>query len=429
MPRKKLIIVASDKMDSNKKQDRNEDGLLRMSAKARNNMGYKDEVEVYPNTKDISRRLNGAMMLTIFQAFSSDIKRLRKEGSTEEELQRTAFVTSRTFQKIVGRNNEDSSNIWITDEIEDTVIGSDPEFLLFNRHGEVVGARSVMGYNGPIGCDGAMAEVRPEPAITPGGLTSNIRKIFADKKLTESIIQYDWIAGCYFKDNARDYPIGGHIHIGNPSKVASMGQENRRIFFMAFNKVLDELLAIPMIRVDGSKCGGARRNNCAMGKYGYFGGLRLCAGRLEYRTLSGMWLMHPKLTELVFGTAKAIIDEVYRQVAHNKFSTEYMVASILRNSDCWNKNFNSWQSVPLTKDLGCTRPSAEMIGLLNNSSPKEINLKALYAWYQKMRSLSTYKTYAKYIDGLYEVLKSKPAVFEKINKELKTNWLNGGKFI
>jgi hypothetical protein len=427
MPRKKLIIVASDKMDSNKKQERNEDGLLRMSAKARDNMGYKDEVEVYPNTKDISKRLNGAMMLTIFQAFSSDIKRLRKEGATEEELQRTAFVTNRTFQRIVGRNTKNSNNIWITDEIEDTVIGADPEFLLFSSDGSIVSARNILGHAGPIGSDGAMAELRPKPAITPRGLVDNIKALLSDEDLTRPISPYSWVGGCYFKDSHRDYPIGGHIHIGNPSKIANMCKEDRRTFFVAFNKILDEMLAIPM------------------GKYGYFGECRLCAGRLEYRTLSGNWLIHPKLSILVLGTAKALIDEVYKLVSDNGFSRGYIVSEhlnghvsysnlktgteSLNKSRCWRPDFNLWKDIALTRDMGCTMSSEEVAGILNRSSIKDVTPKRIQGWYSKMRTLSTYGAYSKHIDGLYEVLKSKPVVFEKINKELKTNWLNGGKFI
>jgi hypothetical protein len=428
MAKKQLILVRSDRMDGNKKEDRNEHGLVRMSKVARDHMGFKSTVEVYPQTNSTEQRLKGSMLLEIFQAFTSDIRKLREEGYTEEQLKRVGFVSSRTYQKIVG-SSTDKKSIWITEEISDTVIGADPEFLLFDEEKKIVRANNVLSYYGPIGCDGAMAEIRPKPAILPEELVDNIKELLMDDSLVSSIKKYDWVAGCYYKDNTRDYPIGGHIHIGNPIQVARINNDRRMDFFKSFNKILDELLAIPMIKIDGADLGRARRTECSTGKYGYFGEWRPCNGRLEHRTLSGMWLMHPTLATLVLGVAKAIIDEVYRHIADKDFNTEYMFPSSLKSERIWSAGFEHWDSIPLVKDLGCVLDSREMIELLHKSSASKITAKYLNSWYSRMKRLTTYKIYSKYIDGLYEVLKNKTETFHKYDKRLQSNWLEGREFL
>ena len=428
MARKKLTLVVSEKMNSNKKEDRGENGLIRMSKAARTHMGFENKVEIYPDTKNPESRISGSMLLDIYQAFSADLKEATKNEINQKELLCTGFVTSTTYNKITGRGKTKSKNVWITDDVSDTVIGADPEFLLFDG-GEIVRANNVMGYAGVIGCDGAMAEVRPAPHTTPEGLVSNILDIFSNKKLTSKIKDFSWKAGCYYEDNARDYPVGGHIHIGNPAKIAAMPLDKRENFFIGFNKVVDELLAVPMIKIDGANLGSARRTKCKMGKYGYFGEYRLCDGRLEHRTLSGMWLMHPKLATAVLGTAKAIIDEVFRYTVDNKFSKNYMYSDVINREHVWAQGFNKWKEISITKDMGCITPSKTMIELLNNSSADKITLVFLKKWYSKMKGLSTYKNYASYIDNLYEILKIDADEFGNCSKVIQENWMGNRDFL
>ena len=432
MARHKLILVVSEQMDTNKKPNRNENGLIRMSALTRDFMAFtKDSVEIWPQNTNTVERINCAVYLKIFKAFSSDIKKLRSNSITENELKRVGFVSPNTFRKIMGTKADVhiTNNAWIADDIHDTVIGADPEFLLFDNEGKIVKANRIMGKQGKLGCDGAMAEVRPDPAITPAGLIENIHKIFATKDLVEPIKNLDWVAGCYFKDSDRDYPIGGHIHIGNPIQIAKMDPRKREHFFKVFNKIMDELLALPMIKLDGTQSGLSRRSNCSMGKYGYYGEWRICNGRLEHRTLSGIWLTHPILAECVFGTAKAIIDEVFKNVANKKFNFSYMLPSTFHNVDLFFNNFNSWDKIPLAADMGCIRSSETMEKILNNSQDKVITKDFLQKWYNHLSTFHSYKSYKKYIDGLYEILSTKNKHFKEFSKNIKTNWLENKEFI
>lgn len=432
MARHKLMLRISKSMDSNKNSDRNEAGLIRMSASTRKYMAFdEDFVELWPQDVNINKRMNNSVYLKIFKAFSSDIKKCREDNITESELKRVGFVSSNTFRKVMGKELDVHipDNVWIADDIHDTVIGADPEFLLFTDKGEVVKANRVMSKQGKLGSDGAMAEIRPDPAISPTDLVKNMREILETENLILPIKDFNWVAGCYFKDSNRDYPIGGHIHIGNPIQIAKMQPRDREHFFKVFNKILDELLAIPMIKLDGVQPGLSRRSDCSMGKYGYFGEWRMCNGRLEHRTLSGMWLAHPDLAECVLGTAKAIIDAVFKNVVKEKFDLSYMLPSKFRKDDLFSSEFNNWDKIPLAVDMSCLKSSKVMIELLNKSKDGAITKKFLTEWYNKLSSIGISSLYTKYVDGLFEIISTKTKHFKEFNKSIKVNWLENKKFI
>ncbi len=443
MARKKLILVASDRMDNNKKETRNEHGLVRMSAAVRKNMKFdQDSVEIYPADASATSRIAKTQMLKIFQAFAVDIKSLEPmiaSGElTPEEAVRVGFVTSATLNRVNGtRNRKKSKDIWISDTISDTIIGSDPEFLLFNRsNGSVIRANSVMSKTGKMGSDGAMAEIRPDPTVSPVDHVANMIKIFKTDKNAGLISDYRWSAECYHRDNNRDYPVGGHIHIGNPMIIANMPQSDREAFFRCMNKVLDELLAVPLIKLDGTEKGNRRRTNCQVhsggGGFGYFGEYRLCGGRLEHRTLSGMWLLHPSVARAVFGTAKAIIDEVFRLVSDKKYNKKYMCLypEDSRNSrHMWKRGYDGWKKMGLLKDMRCVTGTDEMIGRLHKSESSSIDVTYLRNWLAQMKGLSTYKEHAKYIRGLHDILKISTTNLQGWDREIQKNWLGKKKFL
>lgn len=434
---KKLVLVASDKMDANKKEDRKEHSLIRMASTTRANLKFnKKKVELKPTSNATT-----ALKLDIFQAYSSDLKKIKnkiKNGElTSEEANRVGFVTTSTYKKILG--NRKQKNIWISngadkvEQIENLIVGSDPEFLLFDNNGNVIRANNVMAKPGKLGNDGAMAEIRPSPSISPNELVKNMKDIFSNTKLTHNIKDYDWIASCYHKDNVRDYPVGGHIHIGNPRKVASMHTTQRYQFFKAINKILDELLAVPLIKLDGAEKGSARRTHCQMsmggGGYGWYGEWRPSDGHFEHRTLSGLWLSHPVLATAVIGTARAIAKEIFRYGAEHDYDIKYLFPETFWNKQIWNANFNSWGDIPLVRDMRCNASSKEIKGLLHNSRESDITKTYLRTWYSKIKGMATYKKHCKYIDALYEILSHSKKDLDDYDRNIKKNWLEGRKYL
>jgi hypothetical protein len=433
--KKKLILLPSRSMDNNRKDDRNENGLVRMAAKAREFMSFdEDKVEVW--TVAGSER-QASVLLDIFHAFSADVTKvkdlIRKGEFKPGDANRIGFVTTKMYKRITGGDND--TNIWVSTGVHDTVIGADPEFLLFDTDDNVIHANGLMKKEGIIGCDGAMAEVRPKPSTNPEGLVKNIRDAFANKSLTSAIAQYEWRAGCYYRNSKRDYPMGGHIHIGNPAKVAKMTMPRREMFFNVMNKIVDEFLSIPCIRFDG-EMGTKRRTACQMsfggGGWGYFGEWRPCNGRLEHRTLSGMWLMHPTVAMCVIGTAKAITDEIFKRWANQDFKFEYVIPNKYKSMNYKSMNsddFTAWKSFPICKDVGAVMSSKELRQVLNMSKGSDVSKSWLDKWHAKMRRLSTYKKYAKYIDGLREILKLSMPELAKWDRKIQNNWLKSKKFL
>ncbi len=449
MARQKLILIASKSMDKNKKPDRNEDSLVRMSSVVRNNMDFnEDSVELCPAGASSENQAIRARMLKIYKAFSADIKEAKKmveDGElTKAELKRVGFVTTRTLNIINGNNGrKKNKNIWVSNSIKNTVLGSDPEFLLFDREsGNIVNAYNVLQNAGPLGSDGAMAEIRPSPATSTEGIVSNIKKIFERDKSVKYIESYKWMAACYHRDNSRDYPVGGHIHIGTPAKIANLNKKTKEAFFIVLNKILDELLAIPLTKLDGAENGQRRRTNCQVcitghHGYGFFGEMRIPHGRLEHRTLSGMWLAHPSIAKAVFGTAKAIVDEVFKLVSSRNFDTKYMCLYAKDNESgndkiikhMYKADFNGWKDVPLAKDVNCIKSSDEMIKILNDSNPSYVSSTYLKSWLSRMKDFSTYKKNSKYIRGLYEILSISAKELQSWDREIQENWLKNKKFM
>jgi len=432
-------------MDKNKKPDRDEDSLIRMSSVTRKNMQFsEDSVEVCPAGATAENQIARARLLRIFKAFAADIKKAKAMVDAGElskaELKRVGFVTSDTLNSVNGvSGKKKNKNIWVSESIENTVLGADPEFLLFDREtNNIVRANNILSKSGLLGSDGAMAEIRPNPATSTEALIKNMKRIFANDSAAKAIEPYKWASACYHKDNNRDYPVGGHIHVGTPSKIAGLDSRSKKAFFHVLNKVLDELIAVPLIKLDGKTEGNNRRTKCQMcttghGGYGFFGEMRMPSGRLEHRTLSGMWLTHPSIAKAVFGTAKAIIDEVFRLVSDKKFDKTYMCLYSKDNDSIieymWKKGFTGWKNVGLAKDMQCVATSTEMINLLNNSDPSAINATYLKKWLSKMKGFSTYKNNSKYIRGLYEILSISTKELQSWDREIQKNWLENKKFM
>lgn len=433
MARKKLVLMVSKRMDTNKKEQRNENGLIRMSATARDNMGFhNDKVELWPADASGEERLNKSIMLTVFQAFKADITDLKKSGKvSEEKYTRVGFVTTKTFDRICGGKKNQAENIWISNDIYDTVIGTDPEFLIVAKDKfSVISAAGVLPKMGEIGCDGAMAEIRPKPEVSVDQLVENMKAIFQANKNHPDIKGYRWIATCWHKDSYRGYPVGGHIHVGNPKQLMAKSGAVRTKFYKVLNKILDEFLSLPLVKLDGPDGRFRRQKGTApMGPFGHYGGFRTDLGRLEHRTLSGIWLLHPDLSRAVLGTAKAVIDEAFQMIADKNFKSGYILPENLSRAHLWEPGFDKWDEVPLAADMGCTKPSGEMIDILNEKDHRYWTLERIKTFHKKLKKLSTYNENRRYIDGLCDIMKVKFSEFKALDREIQNNWLTKKKFI
>jgi len=432
-----LVLVPSKRMDDNRKDGRNEDKLIRMGEKARNDLGLKNDksVELWPDGNDISGKINHNRLALIFQAYSKDLKELKQSGMSQEEFNRVGFVTTRTFKFICGNKNVNKDDIWLADSIEDTVIGADPEFALI-KNGEIEYAGNVPDFvfEGHLGSDGPLAEVRPEPAIKIKDFVNNIQKVFESDPQRNYIMGYDWIGGCFFNspNQQREFGIGGHAHIGTPAQVAELINNINRnniksMIFACLQKVLDEYISIPMLKIEGKDDGVRRRHH-----YGKFGDYRTDHGRLEYRTLSGMWLVHPELAKYTMGSVKAVSHAFFKLAESKDYSDDLFITEDMgRNFDSYSlfdQRDDKWKDIEIVKAMGALRSAAEMIDILDKGVIKfdKIFISDLK---KKFKSLSTYNMYSEFIDAFIELVSLPVTQLKKIDRDIKHNWLEGKEFI
>lgn len=432
----KLLLVVSERMDSNKKKDRYEDKLIRMGQKARENLGLTDDktVELWPDgsTKE---KLARSKVLAIFKAYTSDIKKLRDEGMSPEDILRVGFVTSRTFDYICGR--ADGRDIWLSDTIEDTIVGGDPEFLLMTESGRAKYAGSVSGFHhdGQLASDGPLAELRPNPEVNVNDFVKNIKDLLTNHENVNCISRYKWAGGCFFDveavddpyGNRRTWPIGGHIHIGTPLRIAEKMARDAAFkngTHATIQKILDEYVTIPMMKVDGVETSCIRRRH--YGKYGEKRVKGQNGERLEFRSLSGQWLTHPKLAAAVLGTVKAVSHSVFKDIEDSGMDSSLVVSDYPGN--IFSDDFNGWQRMGIVASYGAVKPNREMRSILHqgevNFSKRQVNkLK------KKLRELKTYDGYKEHIDVFCEVIAQPEERLSEQENDLKKTWVEGQDFI
>ncbi len=431
---KPLIILPSETMDGNKKQGRNEDTLLRMAKATR------DSVALDKNNVTLSGLAN-SKELNIYKAFSKDLIKVRElilaDALNYEDSDRVAFVSSRTYKELGGDGLFlDLSKLKPKEKIEliaNLLIGTDPELLLMSQ-GKVVNASSIEGFDkkAKFGSDGAMAELRPDPANSAEDFVRNIKEILQNDNVQKKINKLDLISTCYHEEENRDYPVGTHIHIDNPKKIASLTLEERFRLFAVTNKILDELLTLPAIRLDGSK-GHNRRAKCKMsthngfgggyGKgYGFFGEWRECHGRLEHRSLSGLVLINPDVATAVFGTAQAIAEATYNEALKNKLNKNFILPEKFNYKDIYKTTFKNWGDIPLAETLGCTTSSKDIAEMMDASDRKIVSQAYIKKWLTKIRTLSTYDKFSNHIEALGDILSSSDKVLDGFDTNIKNTW-------
>jgi len=432
-----VILVASQRMDINKKSDRNENKLIRIGEKARHNLGLSNDksVELWPNSNTSKDRINKSRLLLIFQAYTADLKELSKSDVSSEEYNRIGFVTTKTFKYICNDGRKKKADIWISDTIEDIVIGADPEFILLDGEGCSQYAAEVSGlsHEGRLGSDGPLAELRPDPETSIKTFVNNIKDLLNNDPARKYIEPYDWIAGCYYNGQGREFSIGGHAHIGTPAQVFEKlcgDGRTRSSLFSCLQKALDEYITIPMLKIEGKEDAIKRRHH-----YGYYGDHKTDHGRLEYRSLSGFWLAHPKFAEAVMGSVKAVSHAFFKIVEESNYNNNLFFTAAMERADVhgpafhfFGDDFDKWDKIEITKALKATKTSHTMKNILNQG---DINFtrNQIDSIKHKFRSLSTYREYSEYIDMFMEITSLPIDKLKEIDCNLKHTWIGNKKFI
>lgn len=450
MLRQEVVLIASERMDGNKKKDRNENRLVRMPKKTRQSLSPKDlTVELYNRERKGIERATNSRLLKVHQAFSSDVKLLNgfiKKGlMTERDKRRVCFVSSETFKFITKRQLKVKvAKAWIADTIVDILIGADPEFVLKDRHDTVIRGDMIFDrrtLTSRLGIDnyGLQIEVRPEPEITPKKLITGMQKIMRSHKNAKAIADYTWHACSYNR-----FCVGGHLHFGTP-KMLEEKKNEKFGFFVAATRILDELIAIPLSKIEGD--GGIRRR--ASTRFGRHGDFRKDTGRLEWRVPGGDWLAHPDLALAVVGASKAVCEEILYMIDASGFEENFIVPAKYRkgawasykgpvnNQDnagrthFWTANWqyrtdkeNDWADWPICESFGLRKSSAKIAEILHSAVVRKEHMTLAS---KVLRNMSTYRDYKKEIDLFVKICSETKKSLATLNRNIKDTWLNGAK--
>ena len=92
---KKIVLLPSKQMDANKKAERNEQKLIRMPKFVRS------ELEAEDSEIEIAGKTDKTLNLSVFKAFSEDLKSAMATLSVEA-LSKVCFVTTDNFNSLGG---------------------------------------------------------------------------------------------------------------------------------------------------------------------------------------------------------------------------------------------------------------------------------------------------------------------------------------
>jgi hypothetical protein len=407
-----IRLVISDRMDSG---SGGESKYIRIPKRARKNFES--------NTDKITLSfMKKTIVLRIKTAFKEDTQKLIgqvKEGVvSEKESRMTGFVTSAVLHGLMGKDVGPDNYCYLSDDIEDIMVGADPEFALVNPVNQrYCYAENVSGFGseGTLASDGPLAEIRPPPATDTSVVVDNIRNIL--KAGHTSIGGLNWIAGATYKSpnhpDERIVHIGGHVHLGDPHLLPN---KNKQGIYRQIIRILDEMMALPLVRIDCPHP-HLRRNTVhtnGYGRYGQWGDTKPQEGRFEWRVPSGLWLTHPDFAQAVLGTSKAITEQCYQMMAEKNFDNEWICARADR------KGFlKSWKVMSTNRAAKIVNDA--VAGKVTPTLVKRAEL--------KLRDLHNYSKYKGEVDEFIRLITMSNKDKRNINLDIKDTWLDGGKLI
>jgi len=412
-----IILVVSKKMDKNATVNKrsNEHKLIRLGKRAREYLGLVEDkaVELWPDGT-VNDRANRSRVLSIYQAYSADLKEIKKNMSKEDYL-RVGFVTSNTF-KYLCKNVTNKANIWLADSIDDIIIGADPEFALLDNNKLVYAGHIGLDYRGSLGADGPLAEIRPNPEIDVDQFINNIKNIVRKHKNLTFINKYSWYADPYFTNDNTEYGIGGHIHVGTPKLAIypiESNSDHTYVMFGILHYLLNYFVAIPFMQIEGIEKSIYRRSATV---YGHSDDFRTDRARLEYRVLSGTWLKHPTIAKAVIGTAKAVAEAYYKYidgVSAKNIQKPFKFLNLKYLSDrlC---NLN------VSKELNVDMAGSDIRCILENGDG--LNNDILQRIFKRLKGLPTYDKYSEYVDLFIELVKYTSRDGPTFSPYFKTVW-------
>lgn len=168
-------------------------------------------------------------------------------------------------------------------------LGCDPEFLLVDKLGRICRADSFLPYSGPIGSDGPLGELRPNPSPHPEDVVGNLRKLV--RSLPEQIAGRfgdSKILSPEAHSEKGNFALGFHVHMQVPTVLLRAPYKERNRTLTGLAQALDCLVGVPALLMEDNS-----NRRLGDGMYGKASDWRVSSYTFEYRTPGGFFLRHP----------------------------------------------------------------------------------------------------------------------------------------
>lgn len=228
-------------------------------------------------------------------------------------LQETAYVTPENFERIQGQDVEF--------RILDVTLGCDPEFFIMWGL-QKISAATYLPYQGQIGCDGELGELRPMYGRHEDQVVANLQRLIS---VIPSQLKRSWWArgfpqnGEEFTYEAHSYhystSAGFHVHLGIPPEILNTRKDFNRAAINHIIRCLDWYVSVPLIPLEIS-----HQRRLGNTQYGNPGDYRPSNLTLEYRTPGAFYLRSPKMTKGLLGMALMVTEVIVsrmKQISRN----------------------------------------------------------------------------------------------------------------
>ena len=228
-----------------------------------------------------------------------------------------AYVSPENFGRIKG------SGV-VEFRILDVTLGCDPEFFILWK-GQLISAATYLPFNGQIGADGNLGELRPMYARHEDDVVANIGRLIPQiqSKMKRSTWAKGFPAdGSPFNLEAHSYhhglAAGYHVHMGIPPEILNTRKEFSRAAMNHLVKCLDWYVSVPLVPLEVNS-----QRRLGATSYGKPGDYRPSNLTLEYRTPGGFYLRTPTLARGMMGLCLIVAENVVSRMkaASKNFAT------------------------------------------------------------------------------------------------------------
>lgn len=233
------------------------------------------------------------------------VLQVRKAHDISQEV---ALVSEANFKKIQG--------VELKYKILEVTLGCDPEFFILLDNGlagkQTMSASTMLPFQGRIGSDGCLGELRPQYTRHESELTANLENLI--KQIPGKLNIPDWSPAkkeprrpLLFEAHSyyNELPAGFHVHLGIPREILNTRLNVDRTAMHYLVRCLDWYVSVPLLLLEEN-----HKRRLSYGKYGQPSDYRPSNVTLEYRTPGAFFLRSPTITQGLLGMSLMVTENV-----------------------------------------------------------------------------------------------------------------------